>query len=573
SIGSIALEHIALDLHLNPSSMDMALRLGALDVDFDDFDAAAKLFHVGDLTLKDTRADMRMASGPPKPQTYPDLVNPFAGLDIRFSKLALENVHFTMKDVVKGDSLWLDLPDASLTADRMDLSHQLLALDAVELDAPVFGMISPRSTAIRDTVRTDPPWLDQHDGFRFFLRDMQISAKKLDVTNGSLAMYRDSVAAPRSLFDPERMVFQHADIELRGLSLSNDSIAVDVRNLGLIVGPKDQRLALKTALSATPATLALNNGILSIGGTAVDFTIQAAPGDLGKAYRHPEEIPLHASVLTTLDPDTLRPLLAQFGLDRFVPNGLVEKFNTSIDVSGSIAQLDSARLSMDGDQGSVVHLRAKGKDLMHWPSKELDADLDAFRMGRGFRQVMQAQLPPGSISPERLNATAHVHLRQGEMQAQLDLDSDVGRVKGTASASGLNARIPDNIAADLVIDGLQVQRFTGDTTIGPVSLKLTAEGKDLNSGSRNGTVQLRPTELKFNGQDLSSLQLDGKVRGDSVFVDASTAAKALKISLEARGKWPGTADSLALALRMRLDTVHLMDLGLMDHVLDVDGTI
>lgn len=571
SIGEVSLEHITADLHLKPSRMDMALRVGALDVGFDDFDPAALKFHVDELSLENTRADMRMASGPSTPDTYPDLVNPFAGLDIRFSKLALENVQFTMKDVVKGDSLWLDLPDASLTADHMDLSQQLLALEEVKLDGPVFGMITSRAALPSDTVKTDPPWLDQNDGFRYFLRDMKISADQVEVTNGRIAMYSDSIAKSRSLFDPDRMVFSDADLDLRGLTLSNDSIAADVRNLALTTGPKQQRLALKTALSATPAVVSMKDGTVSIGGTAMDFSVQAMPGDLSTAYRSPDHVPLRAAVLTTLDPDTLRPLLAQFGLDSLLPTGVTEKFNTSLAIAGSIAQLDSARLNMDGDQGSVVHLRAKGQDLMHWPSKELDADLDAFTLGRGLRQVLEAQLPTGTISPGRLNATAHVHLKAGDLQAKIDIDSDVGRVKGTASATGLNARIPDNIATDLAIDGFQLQRFTGDTAIGPVSLTLTAEGKDLNSASRIGTMELRPSELKFNGQDLSSLKLDGRVNGDSLFVQASTAAKALKLSLDARGKWPRPGDSLALALRMRLDTVHLQELGLMAHTLDVRG--
>lgn len=573
SIGSIGLEQIRVKVDLQPSQMHLALQLGELDVDFDEFDPTAMRFHVDELAMANTRADLRMASAPPEPDTYPDLRNPFEGLDIVFSKLALDNVQFTMKDAVKGDSLWLDLPEAKITTDGMDLSNQLIALDEVELDAPAFGMLTFGGPPTADTLHTDPPWLGRNDGFRYFVRDMQVSANKLSVENGTIAMYSDSIAPPRRLFDPGRMVFSNAEVQVSNLVFTNDSIAANVKELAFNNGPSDQRIALSTAISATPQHISVEKGKLDLAGNELAFSATARPDGLSAAYRSPGHVPVQAAVNADLDPELLRPLLAQFGMGQFVPPAFTEELQTRIAVGGSIAQLDSAVLLVDGDQGSVIHLRAKGSKLQLWPETELVADLDDFTLGNGFRQLLRSFVPPGTAVPGRLAARAHVQIRNGAAQAGLDVESDAGSVKGTASASGLGAKVPDNVGAEIAVHGLQLQRFTGDTTIGTVSLTLKAEGTQLNGKARKGTLVLAPTELHYSGQDLSSMKLNAEVDGDSVFANLTTDAEALKVALDARGKWPEQADSLAMAMQLDIERAQLEKLGLMPQELEVRGTM
>src|SRR5690606_31601407 len=89
SIGSVSLERIQLDLDLVPAQLELSLHLGELELGFDAFDPTAMRFHVDGLRLADTQAALRMASGPPEPDTYPHLINPVAGIDVQFMDLQL----------------------------------------------------------------------------------------------------------------------------------------------------------------------------------------------------------------------------------------------------------------------------------------------------------------------------------------------------------------------------------------------------------------------------------------------------------------------------------------------------
>ncbi len=570
TIGSVALNRIRLDLNLRPSHLQLALDLATLDVGFDEFNTTAMAFHVGEIAMAHTRADLRMASGTSTPDSYPHLQNPFAGLDFSLHKLSLEDIRFSMVDVVKGDSMWLNLPKAALVAEAVDLSQQRFALERVELVSPVFGLLAGGAAA-PDTVRGNPPWLDQQDGFRYWLRDMRVRVGDLDVRNGTIGMHQQEIAPPRELFDAAHVVLAQADVRIQAMALGNDSMAAHIDRLAFTTGPGNLPFAFGSNLVATPTRVALSDGRLLFGGNELTFTALARPDGLSAAYLAPERVPFHFIAHSDVLPDQLRPLLHQLALERYLPPAFRERIKVGFALSGSMNQLDSAVVRLDGDQGSTLLVHAHGSNLREWPKSELVVDLDQFTLGEGTKQLLHLFAPPGTVLPERLAATAQVQLHAGAAQAHIAVTSDVGNVHGTVTASGLAAQIPDEIAADLHVDHLQMRRFAGDTTIGPVSLALKVEGHALNTTWRSGTLTLEPSELRYAGQDLSSLTVNGRLQGDSVFLAMGTDADALKLHLDARGKWMGNADAIALAFNLDLMHARLGQLGLLPYTLDATG--
>lgn len=572
SVGSVSLEHIHADLDLQPSRLQLALHLGSLAVNFDAFDPAAMRFHLDDLELADTRVDLRMASGPPRPDSYPYLENPLAAMDIRFNSLDLEHIAFTMKDVAKGDSLWLQLPRANLKADRMDLSKQQLAFKNIELDSPVFGMRSPRHADVEDTVKVDPPWLGENDGFRFYVRDWDVTARSVEISDGQLAMHTETITEPVKLFDPEHIVLGHLGLDIHELALNNDRVHAGNLNVSLQLGPQGKSVSMAVELDAVPQRLALENGQVEVAGNRIAFNAVATPADLTAFYREPDHVPIKVKLRSMVDPVLLRPLLAEFGAAKYIPEGTNEQWDVKVDVSGSLEQLDTVRMDVTGNAGSAVHLAGRVSRMDQWPRTDLEVNLNEFTLGKGFRQVMQAFVPDGAVTPHRLTASVHLRGRDGSMQARLNVRSDVGDVAGTAEVSGWKDKLPDNIAANLSVDRFAVSRFTGDTAVGIVSFQLTADAKDLNHFSRTGSLNLVPSRLHYNGIDLSGLRLTGEVQGDSLFVHLTTDAVPLKLALDARGKWPEKVDSLAMKMNLQLDRLQMGSMGFTAHALDIEGT-
>lgn len=572
SIGTVRLADIDLHLDLKPSQLQLALGLTSLEVDFDAFDPAAMQFHVESLALAGVRADMRMASGPPTPDTYPQLENPMAGLDLAFGTIELEHIVFTMADVAKGDSLWLEIPKGEIVAKEMDLSRQFVQLKRIELKRPVFGTLAAQRTKT-DTVQAQqaPPWLDQHDGFRYFVRDWDVAVGKVDIDGGNVAMHTGAVRPPAKLGDPDHLVLGNLLVRVKKLVANNQQVSAEELRAALTTGPDTLGVDLRLHVDARPDSMVVQGGRLKLAGNTVRFSASAMPTALAAFYSAPGQVPMQAEVESKLDPRRVRPLLARLGAAHYLPTGMDERLTVHVVAKGRMEQLDSLVATLNGDQGSVVDLRGAMAGLDQWPRSTFDVQLHQLALGTGIRQLVQAFVPPGTVVPGRLNASGHATGRNGNMQVTLNVASDLGNIKADAHANGWQGKWPNDLAADLRLDRLQLGKLAGDTALGTASLRLTAEAAGLNSSARRGQLELRPSELRFMHQDLSSLHLTGRLEGDSLFAKLVTDAKDLKLALDAQGRWPGEKDSLLLHAQLQLKAVHLQGLGITQWPLDLHG--
>ena len=571
SIETIALENLRGDLDLKPSHLMMALQLGNLDLDLDEFDTKAKRFHGGTLAISDARVDMRTAPGPSSPDSYPRLVNPLAKMDVRLDELELANSGFTMFNTITSDSLWLEVSDGELSVDAMDPADQRLDFDLLRLDGPRFGMIQRGGRVQKDSIPATPPWLDQNDVFRFWVRDWNISAKEVRITNGDVQLHADHIASPALLFDPQHIAYSALELDVRDLLFANTGIAADIRELSASGGPHATPLKASLKVDVTPALFAITNASLNAGGNEIDFSASASPGDLSNAYRTPEEVPLVVHLEADISTVGWQPVFADLGIAFPEKAVTTEKWNTRIAFVGTAHRVDTLRVDVTGDQGTVVHLKGKATDVLDPQRTTFDMDLDQLVMGDGLHSIARAYLPNESLVPVRLSGQLHAAGSHGTLSADLRMSSDLGDIAGTASANLSSGRMPDALHADLTLSDIQVQRLTGDTILGPVSLRLIADGDRLNSSDRSGHLEVIPTRLAFNRNDLSSLRITGDLTGDSVHARITTDADALGIALQVQGRWPGGKDSIAARIALRVERLHLHELGIMDHPLNVDG--
>ena len=554
-----------------PSGLDMDLRLGKLNVDMKRMDASELLFHAGAIELVDTRMRMRTAPGAEEPDPYPTLINPFVGLDITVKELGLKNVAFSMANTSTGDSLWMDVRDGKLMVENMDLATQHLQISSLLLAGIHFGSLTTIDTLARETAAPAPPaWLDQHDGFRFWLRGMDLAVRDLSIDDGDLSMHRGAITAPSRLFDGDHIAFNHVVLRAEELAANDQRLAVHVKELSAI-GADASKLYAAVRLNALPALITLDDGSLGLGGTRVHFSASAAPGDLSVAYRSPKQVPLTARIASAIDLATLPALLEQLGIALPKPLNGHEVWNTELAFRGTAQRTDTLRLDVAGDRGTAIHLTADARDLADLPKSVFHAHVREITMGAGLREIVSAYMPPNIPLPERFTGSVLLRGTGDALAAELALASDLGDVEGTIGASGLQKRIPDALNADLSINNVEIQRFTGDTSIGPVSAHLLAEGRLLNTFARSGKIDLTPSQLTYQGQDLSGSQVVATLQGDSIHATVNTTAPALALDLRTDLLWPIGSDTVSGALALRVERLGLKELGWYEQPLSVQG--
>ncbi len=569
AIESVDLRNIVLDLQLAPSDLFLDLHLGELELDFDRFQLDPMRFHVDDLMLKDTRIAMRTVSGPPTPNPYPALTNPLDSMDVRFNGIALENVAFTMKTTNTGDSLWLEAPFAKLVTEHIDLTQQQLDLDELTLRGIRFGMLSA-ATSPKETT-TAPPWLDQSDGFRYFVQDWNVKAQEVRISDSEFAMHTGRIAKPDSLLDMDHLVVKDLTLTLNDLVVNNTRIAAQVHELAATTGPANTKLQLATRINATPAEMHLSEGSVTVEGNTIAFNAHAAPGDLTTLYRNAETVPLRLSARTDLDLQRFRPLLTSLGIALPANLTSTETYATNVRVAGTLQHMDTLSLRMNGDQGTVLVANGRIANASAWPNSAFVFDLDRFTMGRGIRETMLAFVPAGTRLPHRLELNAHANGINGRLIGNVDLRSDFGDIVGDLTANGLDSVLPDAFTVDFNVDDLRLSRFTGDTTIGPLSFALVGEGARMNTGARLAHVEITPRAMRFNGNDLSTLRFVADAKGDSLHAAVNVESEPLTVDLALHGTWPEQGDSLIAALDMKLANAQLEPLGFMPYPLNVEG--
>ncbi len=574
SIGTVRLERIHFDMRMEPSDLSLDLRLGELALDFDRFTLAPLAFHVDDLVLRDTRLDMRSSSGEQKPRPYPALENPLADIDVRFEGIELDQVAFTMMTTDTGDSLWLAVEHAGLTTRSMDLTQQQLALEEFDLDGFTLGMLAMTPVAAPDTMpASDPLWLDQDDGFRYWTQDWDLAIEQLRISNSSISLHTDSIASPALLFDPAHMVHAVRQLEAHDLVVNNDRIALRLDQLEVSGGPDTTVVHLSALLEATPAVVRLHDGRLEAMDNTITFQLEARPGDLSTAYREPYGVPLEVEAATALRMDALLPLLAQLGVE--LPTGAAadETWDTRVWSSGTANRADSMGLHLTGDQGSRVRLEGSTRRTDHWPHNNFALQLDELVMGRGMYQVARAFSPPGITLPQRLSMQGNARGEAGTIRTALALDSDMGRVNGFGVVSEWSGSVPNGLELAITVADLQLGTFIGDTALDPISLKVLASGERLNNTDRRGSLNITPEVLTYNENDLSSLRVGATVQGDSIRLDLSASAEPADVLLTAKGTWPEEGDSLAADLDLVMRRLHLEELGVVEHAIHVAGRL
>src|SRR5690606_12848247 len=110
------------------------------------------------------------------------------------------------------------------------------------------------------------------------------------------------------------------------------------------------------------------------------------------------------------DPVQLRPLLAAFGAEHLIPAGTTEQWATTVDLAGSVAQLDTARLAGEGTAGSVLLLAARVYHVEQWPRTDSHAELSEVSLGAGGG-ASTARVPGGGSGRRRGRRRAGPHGR------------------------------------------------------------------------------------------------------------------------------------------------------------------
>lgn len=570
TVDGVSLRNIHFSTDMQPSQLKLDLRLGELDLPLKNFDTDSMRFHAGDLRVADTRITMRSAPSAPRPDTYPHVESPFGELDLRFDHAAVERLAFSMATVGAPDSLWLSVGSVHIAVNAMDTRNQRFDLRDVRVDELRYGMVAS-ATPTAPTKVGEPPWLAYDDGFRYFVRDMDIRVDEMDIRSSAFVMHEDSIATPAEVFDPAHLVIADLNARFTNVVANNDSLHVGVEQLLGHFGAPAYPFSLTTDVFATPRALAVENTTITWDGLQTELALAAEQGSLVRAYRTPEQVPMRAALKTAVPRAQQARLFALLPPGTLPVSSVPEGFELNARVQGTLEHLDSIFVALTGDAGSALHARGRVDHVSDPGRMVFDVRFDPLTMGDGLRTIAKAYARDAPVFPASLSVRAAAQGDPLRIRADLDLRSDLVDARGKVELVGWKKDLPDAVDLELDATGIALARLLGDTAWSDADVLVRANAEGLNTRARKGTLVVRPLELSHSGADLSGAELRADVAGDSVHVKLDAESEPLSLALNVDGTWPekGAAVEADLAIAIRRADLRL--LGVVEHDLAVIG--
>ena len=107
-------------------------------------------------------------------------------------------------------------------------------------------------------------------------------------------------------------------------------------------------------------------------------------------------------------------------------------------------RIEDTGITLDGDQGSVIHANGSATNILHWPESDYSITVDQLILGKGLHKVMRAFAPEDAPLPLRLAFRGDARGHGYDLSGQVDLQSDLGDLEGRAEVRDWQGYLPDH---------------------------------------------------------------------------------------------------------------------------------
>ncbi|RAW01790.1 translocation/assembly module TamB domain-containing protein [Pseudochryseolinea flava] len=559
SIGNVELRHTRV-VYFDPiAGNDLKLQLGELDLDVNTFDLNRSVIDVNEINLSNVIASFEQTKNPLTDQVVDSAQTkdePFP-YDLGLASLNLHNIRASYAHYGSGQTMKLNLRDASVSAEKFDLRNQIIALDEVSL-SDVFLMYhqqqlaqAPTQTTLAKSSAAKPkPWnisVDEIDlekniiQYHDFNKPTQAGGMdfshlwitELMLDAGDLQW--DGVNA-RGVID--KLSFK----DRSGFSLTNftSEFALDAKSMRV------EDFEFQTPYSHVALTAEVTgDSISTLGKTYPDANVNV---DVARSHLSFKDVAFFAPTLLKDIPIKLPATervtfeLACAGkvndlrVDQFVVESLS---NTKLDLKGTVAGLpEPKQLQMNLDLKKLYTTR---NDL-----KALLADT----------------LIPKSIRlPSWINLSGDVKGSLVKPQVAATMTSDFGKVSLKARLNLDSTVTKENYSATVDVDQFNLGKLLlQEKTIGVLDLQASIHGAGVKINELAAGVDVKVNEFVYNNYRYKDFKLNGKVNQYFFSGEAKLADKNLDFVLKGDLDYNGDVPYYKLDFDLKNADLHALHL-------------
>lgn len=566
------------DLHrINISYQDsvegnsLALQLGTLDVEVDEFDLRQSVIRIDEIHLADVDAQVIQTRPPVVETTMVATDTTSYSFDIDVGEVKLENIMAGYEQQATGQQITLNLGRLLLIADKIDLLAKRINLSEFLLEetfltyhqlptnyksAPVAGDSAARQSAQKE------------GGWQFTLGDMLLS-------NNSFQYYDFNKPVLPGAVDFNHLWISDMNTQMENIAFSESDITATLVELSAAEKSGFAIRLMKGTISVTEQSADLSDFIVQTSNSELHVTLHSNFTSLANLAESYENATIEASIRDTRfawkDALYFQPALED-SLPLTIPSDAVLTIN--MDVRGKVndLQADQIALTLLDDTRLATHGRVRGlPDIDH---ARFDVALDTFYTTASDMATIipAAMLPPAIQLPEwvRIHGDFRGTLRKPSVRSAMNSSLGAIHLKATMDLDSLSETQGYN--ATLAVDQLEVGRLLGQPdAIGPLTMEASVEGTGTSIGHLTASINATVHSFVYLKYPYRNFHIEGMVNKYLFSGKASMRDPNLDFNLETDLDYNGDIPAYKLILELR--NVDLHKLNLVQTPLQAKGTL
>ena len=533
---NITLETLELNeirLHYNDALTGnfVNLSLGAFNLEMSIFDLENNTFGVESILLENTTASMEQTKIP-QPPADSSAADSTAALIFSLDELTLRNIHLNYEQSALGEMMRLDLGEAQVLADKIDLEHQEIQLNSLTLKETLLAYHKSKS----DTVAT--PQEQRQKASDETVEPWKIGVETLTLEDNGIQYYDFTKPQTKGTVDFDHLWVSGLDVAASNIRYYPDAIQLDLNNLsfneqsGFVV----KQFRGKVNVREQEATI--KDLLLETTNSKLQFIAEAtfpALETIGEDYPQAGfQASINESYIGVKDILYFNPAL----LDS-LPIELTPRSTVSLDaaVGGTVRDFTIEHLIFRMLSDTELRMSGAIAGLPETENLRLDVGIDKFYSTQAdLRKVLPDTLLPDSMHlPGWINIQAQYKGGLQKADFTTALRSDVGTIDARGSFNLDSASSTRGVNASLELKDLGVGYILGqpDTVMGTLTMRARLQTSGLTPEEMNGTLNAFVNHFNYNGYDYTDLNLSGTIKDEALSLTASMAEENLEFTVDA----------------------------------------
>ncbi|MDQ3394777.1 MAG: hypothetical protein M3512_11785, partial [Bacteroidota bacterium] len=509
SLYELNLRDIYLTYNDEVTGNDVNVKLGAFNLEMDEFDLSQNKFHIGLVELNNTRAKVVQSKLTPDEDDDEDAPEAFA-IDFGLDRVIVDNVNIDYQNTISAQHLKFALGELRIKGDDIDLQNQRIKLRKIDLHNSdiqfAFNEKIEADSVVKEVEKAATEKEGEEDGVQmaFFLDELNLSGNRIRFNNYNEPQQKAG------------MDFNHLDINglkinINEIEFHDQIVKADIQQFAFNEKSGFRLENFSTAVEVDSTSASLNNLNIRTGESFIKKSIKMQFPSLATISEDIDKIVLDLDLVAEIGFQDIAYLQPDLASTPPFAGRLNQKANFTVQIEGPVKNLNIRNFEANALQATSLRMNGNVKGLPDTDNLYLDVNLPKFYSTRSDMLSMMplGALPEGFSLPQNIALSAQFRGTMEDFVTRALLKTPDGDVKADIQMAQVQGR--QSYTGLVKVQEVNVGKIIGQKDMGHLSLDLIVEGTGITPEELEANIRGNIQKFEYQKYQYNNLSIDGRV--------------------------------------------------------------